>query len=210
MSALCNICYILPVETILYFGVLMYTFKKNWLLFSLLFSFLFITVQSVYSYTADIYKERVKYGTDGVTCDFERYEGGSQMVGDAYPKFSPFNTNINSNSKSNQNNPNNNYTPNNNYAQNNNYNYESVKQYQKTLVNDEVKKSIKEEKKYFESKIFSLQAEVNTLKKDVKTLKNQNSEYERYFLYMIISLVIVFILTIMALFKSNRNPYDRL
>ena len=186
----------------------MFSLKKNLLYIFLLFCLFCINIQSACSYGADINEGNSKIQGDNGESAIKINSNNKS------PNFSPFNNNINY--KSNKNNlnnnpkPNNNYVPYNNYAQNYNYNYEAVKQYQKTLVNDEVKKSIKEEKKYFESKIFSLQAEVNTLKKDVKTLKNQNSEYERYFLYMIISLVIVFILTIMALFKSNRNPYDRL
>ena len=69
----------------------MFTTKRN-LFYILFFSLLFITVQSAFSYTADLYDGRVKYGTyhcvkDGATCDFERYEGGSSAIGHACPPF---------------------------------------------------------------------------------------------------------------------------
>lgn len=69
----------------------MLTLKKN-LLYILLFGFLCITVQSVYSAAPDLYNGRVKYGTyhcvrNGGTCDYERYDNGEKFTGNVCPSF---------------------------------------------------------------------------------------------------------------------------
>ncbi len=69
----------------------MYLFKKK-IIYFLLFSLLCFTAQSAYSYVADGYNGRVKYGTynclkNGKVCYFERFEGSAEMRGDGCPQF---------------------------------------------------------------------------------------------------------------------------
>ena len=264
--------------------------KKN-LLYILLFSFLFITVQSAYSYVADAYWGRVKYGTyncikDGKTCEFERYESSSTMHGEACPnfyrstvpyevqkkviadflnseycKFTPTKVkkykcryrdgsadvylkdgrvisashstmtprtnlqdfydsnkctetqmegdngepplksgsrNKNSNYTPSQNNNSINYTPQN---MNNDPNYKYYDKYQTDLINDKIEQSLT-------SKMIPVNDDINFLKNKIKSLEEKINQQEQYFQYLLISVAVILVISLVALYKSN-NPFNR-
>ena len=293
------------------------TIKRNFA-YILFFSLLCIIIQSSYSYVADLFDGKVKYGTyhcvkDGTTCDFERYEGGSEMSGDACPsldrnmkfeeynkiradffsskycsftptkvkkyncrydvgsatvfvkegkvisvssslsrkniqeyyepnncveskmegdngeppliknyndnesKYNPFDPNHKSNISVKEKEPQ--QTPDIAKEKNNVEKHIEKKEVEQSIEKDMVEISlekapmeqpIKKEIEPFDEKITSLQNEVEALKSEINILKEQNTEQKQYSGYQFIFLVIAFVLSLIALFKSKNNPYNKL
>lgn len=110
----------------------------------------------------------------------------------------------------NRNNP---FDKNSKYTTHENYmvsNYNSYYKYQMDFVKDTVKQSVTKETETYNKKIKSLQKEVESLKTEINTLKNQSDSHEQYLNFQTIFLIVIFIIELIALIRSNRNPYNRL
>ena len=98
-------------------------------------------------------------------------------------------------------------SPGNNLSNNNLPNADSFNNnniyYHQSLVEYTIEQSVKKETAPINEKIASLQKETDSLKKQVHSL-------EQYLQYLIAFLVVIFIISLIALIKSNNNPYNRL
>ena len=82
-----------------------------------------------------------------------------------------------------------------NYSQDDSNQFESV--------NNTILQSVREE-------IAPLDEKINYLQKEIETLKNENNALKQYYQYIFIILVIVLVISLAAIYKSNQNPDKRL
>ncbi len=93
---------------------------------------------------------------------------------------------------------------------NNSFNNISDDKYQTEYLKTSLEQSIKKETESLNEQIISLQNQIEPLKNEINTLKEQNHKLETYFHYMLGFIGIIFVIALIALSKSNNNPYKRL
>lgn len=87
--------------------------------------------------------------------------------------------------------------------QNGDFNNNQNETSQSESINNMISQTIKDEMAPLDEKITSLQNEI-------ETLKNENNSFKQNFQYLFVIIAIAFIMALIALFKANQNPYHRL